>query len=220
MTLTPDENDLFESFLATGTVRRRTVTVYADQAAQDELNAIASEADSLSSGPETIDETSRVDELKRRWDDAFARYEASKATFVLVRLEEPIREQVIAMHVDVAPPRKISADASKKAKAAYARALDDWRPLAAQVVMDRGDQALAFGIESMETAKGRRVRALAKDGTVSAPVLTLEDLRRMFAAPYGPQWKALLTHAFNEVSKEATEPARPFSLAASGSDPA
>lgn len=214
------EPDIFDEWLATGTLRRLSVTLYADQAAADELDAIAAEFEEANKAAKrrTLDEKNPMADLKARWDAAHERWEASRATFTVVRLEEPIREQLAAEFAEPPAPRSPGTGATEKRKEQWGRDVEAWKAEAMQITADREHAALAYAIESVETGAGKAERTLTPEGRVEKPAVGPERLRAMFSKPYGPQWHLALVGLLNEVSAMRGEPERPFSLGPSGSD--
>lgn len=220
MASTPDP---FELWLKTGTVKRKTVEIYMDQAASAELDEIVAEFEQLKKRkrPETITEQSPLAELEQRWNATHERWEASKAIFTLVRLSDPIREQLSEEFVEPAPPKNPGKGASDEAKAEWAAAVQEWQPEAVEIANERDWTGLLYGIESVEMSTGTLKRKLDKNGRVKAPAISRDRLTELIASPYGPQWHRELADAFNAVSHASDGGyARPLSLGRSGSDPA
>ena len=206
-------SDLMNEFLATGTIRRKTVHLYADQEAADELAALAQQA-------KDAEDDDAVAALAEACDNAKARWEASRADVTVVRLTDAIREQV----EEVAPlpeaPREAGKGATEKRIQEVNAAREKWAAELLAAGDKRNTTSLMFGIERFEFHGKVLERVLGKDGRVLEPAVAQEDLDAMFAAPYGPQWRNIITAAFNEVSTLGAEPDAPFSPANSGTDPA
>lgn len=206
-------SDLMNEFLATGTIRRKTVHLYADQEAADELAALAKQANEAQ-------DDDVVAALAEAWDSAKARWEASRADVTVVRLTDAIREQLDVEVPFPTAPREAGKGATEKRIKEAKEAAEQWAAEVLEVGNERSRLSLLYGIERFEFRGKVLERALDKNGKVAEPAVSQDDLDAMFAAPYGPQWKNILTAAFNEVSTLGAEPDAPFSPANSGSDPA
>lgn len=218
MTDPTDEFD-FDHWLRTATARRLVVEMYADQAAADELADLSEQYEQAAKAkrPEKVNEVSVLKDLERRWDAAHARWEASKATATLVRLSDPIRTQVEAETPMPKRPAKPTEDSTDDERAEWEAAEATWKAEAPKVVKRRETLALSYGVESLTLGGQTHERKLAIDGTVATPAITADQLEAVFTAPYGPQWRNDLIETFNEVSRLATEPARPTSPRSSSS---
>jgi hypothetical protein len=213
-----DDDLMFDEWLETGTMRRRSVDVWADQAAADELAELAKEFANIekAEAEQTMSQTSPLDAFEARWDAVDARWQASKATFHMVRLTDDIRAQITAEFPAEAPPRMPGTGATEKRKDEFRAEFDAWKVRALANEEASGMAGLVYAIEKFESVKGARERVLAEDGTVTKSALSRDQLAAMFKAPYGDQWRASIIATFNEVSKLRGEPDRPFSHESSG----
>lgn len=221
---TPETDDIFEDLLTTGTVRRKTVDIYFDQAVREELDAIAAELDDVPDGPETINQTSRLKDIEARWNAAHERYEASKVTFTLTPVERDVTRDIWERFPNPPAPENPAKARwpigqngpdreriNKQRESAYAtfqEQMDVWRKEVDAQESKRVLAILTAAIEKVEAVKGER------------PGMTAEQLDAIKSAPYGTERINLLWAKFQDVSKSGGEIDRPFSQGDSGSDPA
>lgn len=206
---------IFDEFLASGTVRSTQVELYADQDAGGELEAVAVEAarDDLSDD-EAERLLARLHELRARWD-------ASKATFTIQRLTDPIREQLEEEFPAPKAPRPVGAGATEKRKAEYEAAVSDFQAAKLEWAEHHTLAVIAYSITRAELSSGTYVRELRPDGRVETPALTTDQVMALVRMPYGPQWLSALRAGLEEVSSLAKGSVDiPFLRGASGSVPA
>jgi hypothetical protein len=220
----PDANgelDPFDQWLTTGTLRRRKVTFYANQGAADELEAIAAEIEESEreARRRTIDTINPARDIEDRWSAAHEKWEASRVEFSIVRLLEPVREQLSEEFPEPQRPRAPGDGATAKHHEEWKESLREHNAEKAKVSEARDLATLTYSIERLETAKGTSERVLDADGRVKAPAISREQLRTLVNQPYGPHWYAMLVEALNTVSSLAGEPDRPFSPRGSGRGP-
>ena len=213
-----DDDLMFDEWLETGSLRRKSVEVYADQAAADELDELKEEFADIekAAAEQTMSQTSPLRDFEARWDAVHERWEASKATFHMVRLTDQIRAQIAEEFPVEAPPRLPGKGAIQKRNDEFKVEFDAWKVEALANEEASGTAGLVYAIEKFESVKGARERVLAEDGTVTKPALTPDQLAAMFKAPYGDQWRASIVTTFNELAKLRGEPDRPFSQESSG----
>jgi|GEM_PF-3791732 len=204
-------SDLLSEFLATGTIRRKTISLYADQAAYDELAAIRAEIDATRDGDLT-------DDVRQRWDAAKARLVASRADITVARLTEPIRVQIDAQLPIPDPPRPVGRGATKERTERFEAERDEWTQKLLENTTERESLALSFAVERFAFAGSERSRVLGTDGGVAEPALSVDELTQLFEA--NDAWRRILVEALNEVSTLGAEPDAPFLDANSGLGPA
>ncbi|MFW7414760.1 hypothetical protein [Demequina sp. SO4-18] len=216
-----DGDDLFDDLITTGTVRRKTEHIYFDQAAIEEMASIAAEVDDLPDGPETINQTSRLKDIEKRWNAAQERYEESKVTFTLIPVDrDTTREIWTELPNPPAPPNPakdrwpIGQNAPDReriqkqrdlAEATFQERAKEWRKDVDAQESKRVVRFLAASIEKVVAAKGER------------PGMTEEQLDAIRSAPYGVERINKLWKAFEDVQQSKGEISRPFSLGDSGS---
>jgi hypothetical protein len=214
---------LFNDLISTGTVRRKRVPIYFDQAALADLDEIQAEFDELPDGPETIDQTSRLKDIERRAHEVFERYEASKVMFTLTPVDRDTTREIWEEFPNPPAPENpakakwpIGQNAPdreriiKQREAAYANWHEKMKVWRQEVDAQESKRLLRFlstSIEKVVAAKGER------------PGMTEDQLEAIRSAPYGVGRINLLWEAFDEVSKSAGEIDRPFSQSDSGNDP-
>lgn len=215
-------DDVFAQWLTTGTLRRREVTLIADLAAADEIEEIYAEMAEYESGRKTAERTlGEKDPLRafeERFDAAMERFNASRSTWMVVRLDETQRIQLQEMFAAPERPRMLGTGASQKKKDDWQATMDEWRQKCADLAFELARATIAYSIEWVEIGGKRRERILSVDGRVETPAVTTEQLAAAFAMPYGSHWQAALSSAVNEVASLREEPSVPLSRDGSGSD--
>lgn len=213
---------LLDLMSESASLRHKTITVYADQAAVDELKELVARFEELEgdNAPKMITAKSPLRELEVAWNDAKERYDASRAEIKVVRLTDTIRKQIERENPAPKPPRKLGKGATKAQQEAFDEATAvAWRE-AAEVLALTERSVLMYSIERFEFRGETVERQLDDAGEVTTPVFNAEQIEALFKMPYGEQWKNLITDAINEVSALSDEPDVPFSRANSGNAPA
>lgn len=200
-------DNIFDEWLESGTVARQQVTIYADQAATEELDALQAELEALEkdSAPRTISEPSRARALESRFEELRERWEASRITFTLAPIERDTIHRIFEKLPNPPEPPRAAQSAPKKVKEDAEKARRAW---ALEVDRQEAERVLHLLAESI-------VRVERPGGSASS--ITVEQLRAMRDAKYGVPRINRLWAAYQAVMAEAAELPTPTLPGNSGS---
>lgn len=221
-----NEDDIFEGWIATGTVRTEEVDLYADEAGlkklaelyarQDELVAeIAQSEDDSQSTQRAVGEKSAVARLKKQLNDVEkqiseieTRVDGSKSTWTMRALREEEIQEIKARHPLPSMPTPTQEQlTTDKGKARWEKIRQKYERDISAVNDARVLDEIALSCTSVETARG-------KSNGVS-----VERLHGILKAEYGGRRIAKLSNAKNRATNGESEIPRPFSRSSSEEDP-
>lgn len=210
--------DVFDDWLKTGTIGRRTVTIYADVEAGKrlaeidqrltELTAAADDTDAPVDAPLSASTAPEIAELEAEAEVLLDRLEDSKSVWTVRAVSQDEVEAtytaergVVSPKMPVPPPQ----GAAQKVQERYAENFRAYAERNEQARKERRLHLLVIAVETIETARGTR------EG------VTLEQLHALQARPHGQQWIDTLYQAVQAATEQDVEPPRPTSPGRSGS---
>ena len=196
----------FNEWLESGTIKRRTVNLYADAALMDEMAALsdkidqvrAEEARDAENGDRTMSSKSQIPALEAEAEALWERYEASKSVWHVRATTTAERDEALEKFPSEDAPIMPNRNAPMAVKRAWEKARDEWKPRAVKAETERRLWLLSKVVERVEI--GERV----------IESVTVDDLRAMLKAAYGSQRIGMLWAAVNEASSQGEAPV-PFS---------
>ncbi len=205
------EPDDFDEWLATGSVRTKPVVIQINPAAADEITELEKRRKEIARDPASTDravgEVDPLAELDAQIDAAYDKYEAGRSVWLVRALtDDEVNEITIAYPIPAPPetPDSKMSDADKEAwlKDVYG----PWNDARTAMVEKRALAQIAKAVKSRTTVKGE----------FGPP--TVEQVAKLKATHYGPQYIAQLLSALEETRKTEVELARPKSPGRSTSD--
>lgn len=216
--LTEDSFDLL-SYIQSGTVARRQVTIYNDPEAGDQLMRLLDELrelgwsedaepdpDKVKDGPLSgSPNQSEIDDLLEQAEAAQARLEVSKSVWT-VRALSP---DEIEATFDVVPvpsmPTPPKDGVAQPIRDKYAQKFERYMKTKTQAEADRRLAIIATAVVSVETPRG------------AVDSVSLDTLKALRAKPQGQQWADRLYQAVEDAQGSDVDVPRPTSLGRSTS---
>lgn len=203
------EFDILE-WIESGTVAQRSVVIYNDPAVAAEFETLQRRLDVAekvkASGESSMGDRDEVAEILGQMDALYARWQASKATWVVQALSDERIRELIEEHPVPSRPEPIAEDADDDAKQGHAAAIKSWAE-AFQVAQDERNLAfISAAIVRVETPKG------------NATSVSVEALRKMRKAPHGKARTEQLLAAVNAATQGDVEIPAPKSHEPSRTD--
>lgn len=213
MAETTDDLGAFDllDWIESGTVARRTVTIYNDPALASEYEALAArlaEAEAAESDDteRTMDEAPESVAILAQIEALWERWQASKSTWTVRALSGDEARAIVDRHPVPDAPAKPLDTAPAAEKAAHAAAVKAWLRESDRVSAERNLEFIATAVVEVTTNRG------------TVHHVNVDTLRRMRSRPHGHHRIEQLVTAVNEATQGDVEIPRPTSPGNSGSD--
>ena len=205
-----DDNDnIFNGWMQTGTVRRIEVPMYGNMPLVAEaaaLQAEIDEAEKAASGTRTINQRSPIPALEAELDALYERLAESRSVWTVRALKTAEAREIAEKFPNPVSPKTIDAKATDAEAERYEARLQKFRHDYEVAETERNLRFVHHAVVEIKTANG------------SQSGISLEDLRSMFEAEYGRQRLTLLLEAVNKATTGDVAIERPTSPGESGSD--
>jgi len=200
-------NSVVDQWLNSGTARTETVELFADQAIMDEMRDLIARRDILESqsttGQRAMGEANPMRDLERDEAALWARYEASKSTWIVRALTPDETEEIRDEFPEPMAPQMLPKVAPAKAKAAWAVERDAFVKESERQAIERDLHFIAKATISITTGQG------------ATETISVAQVRAMRAREYGPDRIEMLTKAIAKATRGEVEMPRPKSLSGS-----
>lgn len=195
-----DELDL-DLWLESGTVNRKTVTLYNDPAAIGKMQALLEEEELIKAeiakagGDKSLADTNALDKVTKAMERLEREFGKSKAEWVLAPVSADDEDEIRARFPEPVPPRKPAVSADKAEWAEYDAALAEWRAATAANVLSTDIAFIATSV--VEVRAGGKVRH----------GVTPDQVRALRGRPHGKtQYQQLLAGAIEVTRGEVALP--------------
>lgn len=189
-----------DDWIDTGTVARRTVTIYNDRALAAEYEALEAQLKDVQDEAEerSLDDEDPASEIMARMEELYTRWEASKAVWTVRALSRDEASEIVDRIPVPDGPGKLADTATAAEKSAHNAALKSWLRQSQRAQDERNLEFISTAIISVETAKGTARHA------------SVDTLRRMRSRPHGAHDIERLVAAVNEATQGEVEISRPI----------
>lgn len=188
-----------DDWIDTGTVARGTVVIYNDRELAAEYEALEAKLKTAQDDAteRSLDDEDESAEILARMEELYARWEASKAVWILRALSRDEASDIVDRIPVPDGPGKLADGATEAQRSAHGAALKAWLRQSQRAQDERNLEFVAAALVSVETAKGT-VRHVSVD-----------TLRRMRSRPHGAHDLERLVSAVNEATQGEVEISRP-----------